>query len=149
MLTDCRHTGSTPHVLLTNWSHAFVALAFSMHWLWCSLNIRWASTQTPSLPVASMLNLMKLFPTYIFVVRFRCRFFLKVCLQAKVASSVLVGSISSSRLSAKSILTLAQASSFLITWFTWHLVDTHPTSSTPDSRSTLVTISPTHCMSPD
>jgi len=59
-------SGTTPYVLVSDRSLASAALAFFMHRLWCSLNVRCASIQTPSQRVACALNRMDPFPTLIF-----------------------------------------------------------------------------------
>jgi len=41
-------SGTTPYVIVRVWSLASAALAFFIHRLWCSLNIRCVSTQTPT-----------------------------------------------------------------------------------------------------
>jgi hypothetical protein len=51
-------------------SLASAALAFFLHVLWCSLNVRCVSIQMPSQCVARLLKDMNPSPTYIFAVSF-------------------------------------------------------------------------------
>jgi hypothetical protein len=126
-----------------------VALAFFMHRLRCSLKVRWASNQTPSHLIASLSNLTKPFPTLIFAVSFGCWCCLWPRLQVKCAASVFAVSNSSSHLSTKSMLALAQVSSYLTTSLTLFPIATHLVSSTKDRHPAPETLFLTYLMSCD
>jgi len=142
--TALRHAGTTQCPPVSDRSHACPALAFFMHQLWCAFNVEWASIQTPGHLVAFLLNLTKPFSTFILAVNFRHRCFLWPLLWVKNAASFFAVSNSSSRLSTKSMLTLAQASSFLMTWLTSLPIANQPTSSTKNRPSAPETLSSTH-----
>jgi len=61
-------SGATPYVLVSDRSQPSAALAFFMHRLWRSINVRCASIQTPSQRVTCALNHMDPFLTLIFAV---------------------------------------------------------------------------------
>jgi len=67
-------SGTTPYVLVSNQSLAPAALALCMQQLWCFLNVRCRSIQTPSPRVACALNCLHPLLTHIFAFRFgrRC-----------------------------------------------------------------------------
>jgi len=69
-------SGTTPYVLVSLRSLASAGLLFFIHRLWCSLNVRCASIQTPSQLVACAVNRMDQFLTLICAVRFGWRWFL-------------------------------------------------------------------------
>ena len=114
--TDLTLSGTTPYVLVSVQSLASAALAFFMHRLCCSLNIRCASIQMPSQHVACVLNCMNLFPTLIFAVSFGRRCFLWPRLRVNCAASDFAVSNCSPRLLAHSMLFAAHLSSIVTTW---------------------------------
>ena len=81
-------SGMTPYVFVTIRNLASAALAFFMHWLWCSLSVRCTSIQTPSQHVAGLFNRMKPSTTLNFAVSFGRRFFLWPRLRVNSAASV-------------------------------------------------------------
>jgi len=108
-------SGTTPYVFVKVCSLASVALAFLMHRLCCSSNVRCASIQTPSQCVACLLNYMNMFPTFIAAVSFGRRCFWWPHLRVNSAASVCVVSNCSPRLLAHSMLFPAHRSSVLTT----------------------------------
>jgi hypothetical protein len=108
-------SGTTSYVFVRVQSLTSPALAFFMHWLWCSLNVRCASIQTPSECVACVLNHMNPFPTFIFTVSFRQRCFLWPHLGVNSTASVFAISNCSPRLLSHSMLFAAHLSSVVMT----------------------------------
>jgi len=147
--TTLPHSCMTPCVSVSDCHHASVAFPLIMYQWWCSLNVRWACIRNPSHLVASLLHLMKQCPTPIFAVNFGRWCMVWPCLQVKHATSVSVPLNSIYCLSAQSMLTLAQTSSFLKTWFMLLPVATCPTSSAKAWPSTSEIHSDIHLMSPD
>jgi len=103
-LTALRLSGTTPYVLARVSNLAAAALAFFMHRLRCSLNVRCASIHTPSQCVACALNGMDSFPTLIFALSFGWSCFLWRHLCVNNATCVFAVSNCSPRLLAHSIL---------------------------------------------
>jgi hypothetical protein len=124
-----------PYVLVSDRSLPSAALAFFIHRLCCSLNVRCASIVTPSQHVACVLNRMDPFLTFIFAVSFgrRCFLWPRRCVNS--AASVFAVSNCSPRLLAHSMLFAAHLSSIETTWLTSLPVATQPRSSTKDSPS--------------
>jgi len=142
-------SGTTPYVLVRVRSLASAALAFFMHRLWCSLNVRCASIQTPSQRVACAMKCMDTFPTHIFAVCFGRRCSLWPCLRVNSAASVFAVSNCSPRLLAHSMLFAAHLSSIDTTWLTSLPVPTQHRSSTKYRPSASDTYSSTHLISPE
>jgi len=107
--------GTTLYVSVRVRSLASAALAFFMHRLWSSLNIKCGSIQTPSQRVACLLNGMNLFPTFIFAVSFGRRCFLWSSLCVNSAASVFAISNCSPCLLAQLMLFAAHLSSVVMT----------------------------------
>jgi len=111
-------SGTTPYVFVRVRSLASAALASFIHRLWCSINVRCASIQTPSQCVAGLLNLMNLFPTFIFAGGFGSRCFLWPCLGANSAVCISAVSNCSRRLLSHSMLFTAHLWRIVRTWMT-------------------------------
>jgi len=142
-------SGTTPYILVRVQSLAFAALAFIMHRLCWSINIRCASIQTPSPRVTCVLNHVIPFRTLIFVVSFGRRCFLWPRLRLISAVSVFAVSNCSLRLLAHSMRFPAHLSSIETTWVTSLPVATQPRSSTNNSPSASDMYSLTHFLSPE
>jgi len=142
-------SGTTPYVLVRVRSLASVALAFFIHRLWCSLNVRCATIHTPSQRVACTLNRMDSFPTLIFAVSFGRRCFLWPRLRVNSATSIFAVSNYSPRLLAHSMLCTGHLSSIETTWWTSLPVATQPRLCTKDSPSASDSSSVTHLISPE
>jgi len=142
-------SGTMPYVVVRVQSLASAALAFFMHLLFCSLNVRCASIQTPSQHVAWVLNRMTPLPTRIFAVSFGRRCLLWPCLCVNCAASIVAVSNCSPRLLAHSIHFAAHLSSIETTWLASLPVATHPRSSTKDSPSVSDAYSSSHLISPE
>jgi len=99
-------SGTTPYALVCDRRLASAALADFMHRLWCSVNVRCASIQTPSHRDAGGLNRMDPFPTLFFAVSSGRRCSLWPRLHLNSAPSVFAASNCSSRLPAPSAKTL-------------------------------------------
>jgi len=125
-------SGTTLYVLVSDRSLASAGLAFFMHRLWCSLNVRCAFIQTPSKHVACALNRMDLLPSLIFAVSFGWWCFLWPRVRVNSAASVFAVSNCSPRLLAHSMLFAAHLSSIETTWLTALPVATQPRLSTKD-----------------
>jgi hypothetical protein len=155
--TACMHSTSTaltlsgtiPYVVVRVRSLASAALAFFMHWLCCSLNVKCASIEMPSQRVACVLNRMTPLPTLIFAVSFGQRCFLWPRLRVNRAASVFAVSNCSPRLLAHSMLHPAHLLSIETTWLTSRPVATQLRSSTKRSPSASDTYSSTHLISPE
>jgi len=142
-------SGTTPYVLVKVQSLASAALAFFMHPLWSSLNVRCASIQTPSQHVACVLNRMIPLPTLILAVSSSQWCFLWPRLRVNSAASVFAVSHCSPPLFAHSMLFPAHLSSIETTWLTSLPVATRPRSSKKHSPSASDRYSSTHCISPE
>jgi len=137
------------YVLVSVRNLASAALASFMHRLWCSLNVRCASIQTPSQRVSSVLNCMAPFRTLVFGISFGLRCLLWPSLHANSAASFFAVSNCSPRLLAHSMLFAAHLSCMETRWLTSLLLPTKPRLSTKYSPSTSDTYSLTHLISPE
>jgi hypothetical protein len=107
--------GTTSYVFVRVQSLTSAAQAIFMHRLWCSLNIRCASIQTPSQRIASLLNNLNPFLTFIFAVSFGQRYVFWPQLHINSATSAFARSNCSPPPLADSILMSAHRSSFMTT----------------------------------
>jgi len=142
-------SGTTPYVLVRVRSLASAALAFFIHRLWSSLNVRCASIHTPTQRVACALNRTDSFPTLIIAVSFGRRCFRWPCLRVNSAASVFAVSNCSPRLLSHSMLFAVHLSSIEMRWLTSLLVATQPSSCTNNSPSASDTYSSTYLISPE
>jgi len=129
-----------------NWGSP--ALAFFMHQLRCFLNIRWASIQTTSHHVVSLLNPMIMSPTSIVVLSFfqSCILLSLVCV--KRAVSIFAVSNWRSCQHAQWMLLAAQVSSFMTTRITSFPVTIYSISSIQESPLSRWIDSSSHIISP-
>jgi len=142
-------SGTTLYVLVSDRCLASAALAFFMHRLWCSLNVRCGSIRTPSQRVACALNRMDPVPNLIFAVSCGQRCSLLPRLRVNSADSVFAVSNCSPHLLDHSMFFAAHLSGIEMTWLTSFPVATQPRSSTKDSPSASDTYSSTHLISPE
>ena len=140
-------SGTTQYVLVRVRSLASAALAFIMHRLCHSLNLRWGSIQTPSQCVACALNRMIPFPTRVFAVSFGRRCILFPRLRVNSHASNFAVSNCNQRLLVHLMLWAAHLSSTMTTWLSLPPVANRPRSSTKDSSSASDTYSSTHLIS--
>jgi len=96
--TALSHSRSMLNVVVRVRSLASAALAFFMHRLCCSLNVRSASIQTPSQHVTCVFNCMNPLPTLIIAVSLGWRCFVWPVQHMKSATSILAVSNRSPRL---------------------------------------------------
>ena len=142
-------SGRMPYILVRVRSLASAALAFFMHRLCCSLNVRCASIQIASHHVACVLNRTNPCPTLIVAARFGWRGFLWPRLPVNSAAMVFAVSNCSPHLLPHAILFAAHLARIETTWLTLLPVTTQPRSSTTDSPSASDKSCSTHLISPE
>jgi len=125
-------SGTTQYVFVRVRSIASAALAFIMHWLWCSLSVRCTSIPMPRQCVACRLYHIKPSPTIIFAVSFGRRCFLWPRWGVNRGASVFAVSDCSPCLLVHSMLLTALLSCIVTTWLTALPVGTRPRLSTKD-----------------